>query len=146
MKTTYLVIKCGNAKLVDAVEELKKIISKKKSCWFAKFGQPIKFDKLDLENPNNQVVLCVAMMFEREYKIFPFTVNSFSNNTQPKRGTFPTYYKDNISKVGTWINVSEYEGNPITINDLLVKSSLHKLYKSIYKAKVGYFFCKHIKD
>ncbi len=145
-KTTYLVIKCGKTKQVDASKAIQKIVEKKGSCWFAKFGNPIKLSSLKLDDPNHQIILCIALMFDREYQIYSFKIKTMSNDVQPKRGTYPSYYADNIGKVGTWINVEKLEGDQPKMTELLIKSSLHKLIKSIYTAKVGYFFCKHIKD
>lgn len=145
-KTTYLVIKCGNSLKVNAANEVDAVIKSKGFCWFAKFGLPIKVERLELENPDHNIILCIAMMFNRQYELFPYKVNAFSKDKTQKRGTYPSYYKDNLGKVGTWINVSKFLGATPTTNDLIIKSSLNKLTHTIIKAKVGYFFCKHIND
>jgi hypothetical protein len=146
IKTTYIVIKCGNSAKINAAKELDKVIKKHGFSWFAKFGTPLKFQSLNPEDPNSNLILCVALMFERQYQLFSYKIEEFSKSPELKKGTYPSYYTELMPDVGTWIKVSKFEGPQPTTNDLVVKSSLIKLYQTISKAKAGFFYCKHYRD
>lgn len=145
-QTIYIVIKCGNSANIHAAKELDKVIKKHGYAWFAKFGTSLKYEKFDLQNPNLKLVLCVALMFNREYEIYSYKIEEFNRMESPKKGTFPNYYNELLEDVGTWIKVSKLDAPQPTINDLLVKSSYIKLSQTIKKAKAGFFYCRHFRD
>lgn len=141
-KKIFLVINCGNDNEYNAATEIDKIINKNGFGWFAKFGKPIKFSKLYLDYPDDEIVLCLSVFINYQQKIYLYSIMEISETFKGPEGSHPEYYKQKIHNIGTWIKVKEYTGEKINCENLVVKSSLKKLSESVLKSMSGYFICK----
>lgn len=141
-ETIFLVVKCGNTNSHHAANELDKVIKNKGFAWFAKYGAKIKMDTVNLDDPLRQYALCLCLFVEKKYSLFTYQINGYKTKHKPEKGTYPTYYNDQIDFINTWIKVSAYSGTPPTVNDLVIKSSLNKLSEALRKSTSGHFFCR----
>ena len=139
---TFIVVKCGNAKVHHAAKEIDKVIKKKGFAWFAKYGSKIKFDKIKLDDPQREYILCLSLFLDNQYHLFPYQIDGFASKIDQVKGTFPDYYQEHFYFIGTWIKVSPYKGTPPTVDDLIIKSSLNKLGETLKKSTSGHFVCR----
>ena len=138
----FLVINCGNDNEYNAALELDKVITKNGFGWFAKYGKPINFSKLYLDNPDDEIVLCLSIFINDKHRIYPYSIMETSETFKGPKGSHPEYYKQKIDNIKTWIKVKKYTEEKINCEDLVVKSSLKKLSESIRKSMSGYILCK----
>jgi len=141
-KKIFLVVNCGNDNEYNAATEIDKIINKNGFGWFAKYGNPIKFSKLYLDYPDDEIVLCLSIFINGQHRIYPYSIMEISDTFMGTEGSYPEYYKQKIHNIKTWIKVKKYTGEKINYEDLVVKSSLKKLSESIRKSMSGYIICK----
>jgi len=141
----FIVVKCGNDNEYNAATEIDKVITKNGFGWFAKYGNPIKFSKLYLDNPDDEIVLCLSIFTNGQYKLYLYSIMEFSETFKGPEGSYPSYYKQNIYYIKTWIKVKKYTGEKINYEDLVVKSSLRKLTNTIRRSTAGHFICQLIK-
>ena len=143
-KTTYLVVKCGNANEYHAAHEVDKIIEKNGYCWFAKYGNKIQYDRAELSNPNSEdkeVVLCLILFIGQGYKIFSYKIEAFSRNIKQLQRTYPSYYNQSLHLISTWIKVTKLSREQPKLDDLYVKSSYQPLYMTLKNSTAGHFLC-----
>jgi hypothetical protein len=139
---TFIVVKCGDTRTHHAANEIDKVIKKKGFAWFAKYGSKIKFDKINLDDPQREYVLSLSLFTDNQFHLFSYQIDGFASTNDQAKGTYPSYYEEKIHFINTWIKISPYMGIPPTVNDLIVKSSLNNLGTALRKSTSGHFVCR----
>ena len=125
-----------------AAKEIDKVISKKGFSWFAKFGKPLKTERIILDDDNEKTFYACLLVSENDaYELHTYRILDFSS-VMPKAGQFPPYYKKNLLYIETWLKLGPNEGVSPTVNDLVVTSSQTSLLLTMRRSMMGHFFCK----
>jgi hypothetical protein len=140
--TTFLVIRVGLQDGVNPVEEVEKVIAVKKTCWFAKYGEPLSKGISARILEKKDVALSLVHKTLHGYQIRSYCINRIEVSPSLIVGTYPAYYDAQKNRVGAYIEISQFlEPQPL-VDDLVVKSSLNKLPLALRGSMRGHFICR----
>lgn len=148
MKTgLYLVIRYGQIDEADAVEEIDKIVTKRGSAWFGKYGQPLSRRLLETfatgEAEAFVVLIRKGMKGEPAgYFYRPYRLAAISRTPPSVRAEYPSYYNQHLRRIGCWLKLERYRGLKFELRDLTIRSSVQPLPLSLGSSMRGHFLCR----
>jgi len=149
LSKTYLVVKLGKLYshlektylAVDPLIELDNILSKSSSCYFAKFGIPLKIERINELAKSGTLYLVVAYVRDDVFLSKTYKVKSASYETPKKPKSYPAYYKDKLEFAGTWIEITS-DSHQAALSELRVKSSYQRVLSAFANSNGSAYYCK----
>lgn len=142
--TTFLVIRTGKLDEEDAIREVESIIERHGFCWFGKYGQPLnKKLKDDVASSKKKFVVTLVQKDqegEGGYRHQSFNLVDVTAG-KPKDGVYPEYYRRVMRRIHTWFRLQKYSGKRVLLSDLVVKSSISPVLRSLRDSMRGHFVC-----
>jgi hypothetical protein len=145
----YLVIKVGRVYSLsdksylveDPVVEIDKVLQKNTTCYFAKFGNPIKVQRIDEMLLKSDLFLVIAYKLDEVFTSKTYKVISSSYDIPPKQKNYPPYYKKKIDFVGNWIEVAQTD-EQVPLSHLKVTSSYQSVISAMTNTSGSVYYCK----
>lgn len=142
-----LLIRCSHLDGLDPIQEIENLMLTNASAWFGKYGQGIGFPspihRDDTQSTrahlSNNVILVALSSIERTAF---FRLRNWSRTPPTDEGVFPQYYRAVMSRIGTWLELSEWtdEGD-MSLDDLVIRSSRRSAKSALRASMRGHFWC-----
>ena len=140
--STFLVVRVGLQDGVNPVEEVDKVMKVNKSCWFAKYGEPLNKSISERILEKKDVALSLVHKTAQGYQIRSYRIDQIEVAPSLAGGTYPAYYDTQKNRVGAYIKISELPEPQPLVDDLVVKSSVNKLSLALRGSMRGHFICR----
>jgi len=145
----YLVIKVGRVYshtdksylAEDPVIEIDKVLSKHNTCYFAKFGNPIKIQRIEELLSKTDLYLVIAYKLDEIFTSKTYKIVSCSYDIPTSKKNFPTYYKKKMDFIGNWIEISSTE-EQVPLSELKVTSSFQRVITAMTNTSGAVYYCK----
>jgi hypothetical protein len=139
-----VVIRCSKLDHYDPILEIDKVIALRGEAWFGKYGMPLGPQvKRTLESKEREyLVILVRKGSEEEggnYIYKAYKLLDITREQPTTRGSYPKYYAEFIMRIGSWLRVTPYTGKEFTLDDVITRSSLYPVKKSLATSMRGYF-------
>ena len=144
-----ILIRYGRLDAFDAIDEIEKVMSKRKHAWFGKYGQPLnkRLEEI-VERKNHEVTVFLIRKTKDDeqqslgYRLHPYSLRSISRKIPEHKSEFPPYYLKHLGHISTWLLVEPYIGPKIELADLITKSSGMPVLNSLRSSMRGHFLCR----
>ena len=137
---SYLVLRMGKHYKLDPIAEIDKTIENFGYSWFAKFGKKILASKVEDMIEKSLSYLVIVSLLNSEYISKTYKLLNISQKKRNKNEPYPNYYNEEQQFVGAWFKIKNSD-HQVTMDELIVKSSLNKL-SIVFSTSMGSsFFC-----
>lgn len=145
----YLVLKVGRVYsnldksylVEDPVIEIDKVLEKNTTCYFAKFGNPIKVQRIEEMLLKGDLFLVIAYKLDDIFTSKTYKVISSSYDISAKKKNYPAYYKKKIDFIGNWIEVAKTD-EQVPLSSLKVTSSFQSVISAMTNTSGSVYYCK----
>ena len=148
-KKLFVLIRYGHIDEFDAVKELEKVLARRKTAWFGKYGQPLSRDLERIVASGKEDVTAILIRKgtgrgkeSSGYQFQQFTVRKIAISVPENHAEFPPYYLKLLPRIRSWIQVEAHSGPKVDLADLITKSSAMPVVSSLSSSMRGHFLCR----
>jgi hypothetical protein len=145
---SFLVIRYGFTQKYDAIDEIEHVLARRDMAWFGKYGQPIgrSFSRYMTKAESEVLVILVTRAASKggsgNNRAQTFRLVELSATPPKDSRSYPAYYRANLDRIGSWLQLKRYCGPDISLSDLAVRSSFRPVLEAMSVSQRGYFLCR----